>query len=573
MSSRRSPRRAVVAAVLALAAARCGPPPPDYVPPDPGPEPGLQLFRDDALMEVRLEMTPQAWDQVRFQSRDLPAQLATPTCMAQPFPSPWFYVEATRITVNGVALERVGVRKKGFLGSLASDRPSLKVSFDEYVPGQKIDGLKGITLNNAKQDPSYLRTCLAYRVFRIAGVPAPRCSFARVNVNGADLGLYVHVEPVGKPLLRRHFDDVTGNLYEGTISDFRPGYTGTFDLKTNELVNDRSRLEALATAAAAPDASLLSELARYVDLDAYFTFWAAEVLTNHWDGYDSNNNNYFVYDDPATGKFRFLPWGPDGAFVAQSPFPAHQQGPVSAMARSQLSYRLFQLPEGRTRYIARLRELLASAWKENELLVELERMNQLIAPVAQLRDPQGYQNAVEQVRQFIRNRRATLTAELDSGSFPAVPPLRTSSCLTVIGQVSGSFTTTWGTNGSLNPYATGSGTFNLTLNGVAQTFTAVGATAGLDGNSGKPVINLVGRHTDGSTHILNMSIELPRFTPGATIPSDLSSSFNLLIRWQGFSITVPGIGGSGSIHLDEASMATGGPVRGTISADVITSPF
>lgn len=566
------PRRAVLLAVLVLAAARCGPPPPEYVPPDPGPEPGLQLFREDALMEVRLEMTSQAWDQVRFQSRDLPAQMATPTCMAQPFPSPWFYVEATRITVNGTSLGRVGVRKKGFLGSLAADRPSLKISFDEYVPGQRIDGLKGLTLNNAKQDRSVLRTCLAYRVFRAAGVPAPRCSFARVNVNGTDLGLYVHVEPVGKPLLRRHFDDATGNLYEGTISDFRPGHTGTFDLKTNELVNDRARLEALATAAAVPDASLLAELARYVDLDAYFTFWAAEVLINHWDGYDSNNNNYFVYDDPATGKFHFMPWGPDGAFVASSPFAAHNEGPVSTQARSQLSYRLFQLPEGRTRYVARLRELLDTVWKEDELLAELERVNRMIAPVAQLRDPQGYQNAVEEVRQFIRGRRATLTTELDSGTFPAVKPLKPASCLSVIGQLSGSFSTTWGTAGSWTPYDTGTGTFNLTVNGVQHTFTRVGATAGMDTNSGRAAITLVAQHTDGATYYLTMSIEQPRYTPGATVPSDLSSSFNLLIRWQGLSITVPGVPGSGSIHLDEASMATGGRVSGTINTNVVSVP-
>ena len=564
--------RCAVLAVLALATARCGPPPPEYVPPDPGPEPGAQLFREDALMEVHLEMAPQAWDQVRFQSRDLPAQMATPTCMAQPFPSPWFYVEATRVTVNGTSLDRVGVRKKGFLGSLAADRPSLKIAFDEYVPGQRIDGLKGLTLNNAKQDKSILRTCLSYRVFRAAGVPAPRCGFARVNVNGTDLGLYVHVEPVGKPLLRRHFTDVTGNLFEGTLSDFRPGFTGTFDLKTNELVNDRTRIDALAAAAAAPDALLLAELERYVDLDAYFTFWATEVLANHWDGYDSNNNNFFVYDDPATGKFHFMPWGPDGAFVPQSPFPAHNEGPRSTMARSQLSYRLWALPEGRTRYIARMRELLSTVWKEDELLAELERVNQLIGPVAQLRDPQGYQTSVEEVRTFLRGRRATLTAELDSGTFPAVPALKPAGCLSVIGQLSGTFTTTWGTNGSWFPYTTGSGTFSLTINGVQQTFTKVGATAGLDANSGRPVITLVAEHTDGATWYLSMSIEQPRYFPGATVPSDLSSSFNVLIRWQGLSITAPGVAGSGSIHLDEASLVNGGRVRGTINTNVINFP-
>ncbi|HZN94245.1 MAG TPA: hypothetical protein VFB81_16140, partial [Myxococcales bacterium] len=79
-------------------------------------------------------------------------------------------------------------------------------------------------------------------------------------------------------------------------------------------------------------------------------------------------------------------------------------------------------------------------------------------------------------------------------------------------------------------------------------------------------------HTDGATWYLSMSIEQPRYVPGATVPSDLSSSFNVLIRWQGLSITAPGVAGSGSIHLDEASLVNGGRVRGTINTNVINFP-
>ena len=84
--------------------------------------------------------------------------------------------------VDGVALSDVGLRKKGFLGSLDDNKPSLKISLDEYIE-QDLLGTHDITLNNAKQDPSYLNQCLGYATFAAAGVPASRCNFAHVTVN------------------------------------------------------------------------------------------------------------------------------------------------------------------------------------------------------------------------------------------------------------------------------------------------------------------------------------------------------------------------------------------------------
>ena len=77
----------------------------------------------------------------------------------------------------------------------------------------QIHGTRRFTLNNAKQDPSLIRQCLGFALFAQAGVPAPRCNFAHVTVNGHDLGIYANVEEVRKPMLARHFADDDGNLY------------------------------------------------------------------------------------------------------------------------------------------------------------------------------------------------------------------------------------------------------------------------------------------------------------------------------------------------------------------------
>ena len=190
------------------------------------------LFEPDRLLAVEIEITESNWDQLRLQTRNI-LEILGPECGTAPSSSPFTYVEAT-VTIDGQTTAQVGVRKKGFLGSLDTEKPSLKIKFNEFVEGQLFSGTKRLTLNNGKQDPSLLNQCLGYKIFNDAGIGAPRCNFATVSVNGRDLGVYVNVESVKKPFLARHFDDNDGNLYEGTLSDFRTGWTSTFERKTNK---------------------------------------------------------------------------------------------------------------------------------------------------------------------------------------------------------------------------------------------------------------------------------------------------------------------------------------------------
>ena len=63
-----------------------------------------------------------------------------------------------------------------------------------------------------------------------------------------------------------------------------------FELNNHE-TTDRSDLIAIIEALEQPDDPLLEALSRRVDLDAFFTHWALEVITGHWDGYAGNLNN------------------------------------------------------------------------------------------------------------------------------------------------------------------------------------------------------------------------------------------------------------------------------------------
>src|SRR6185503_12590992 len=104
------------------------------------------LFDKDHLLEVEIEMADADWDALRGQTRTL-FDILGGDCLAQPFESPFTYFRAD-LTVDGQTYPQVGIRKKGFLGSLSESKPSLKVKLDEYVSGQEILGLDKLTFNN-----------------------------------------------------------------------------------------------------------------------------------------------------------------------------------------------------------------------------------------------------------------------------------------------------------------------------------------------------------------------------------------------------------------------------------------
>jgi spore coat protein H len=177
------------------------------------------LFPTNRLIEVRVIMDPADWDTMRREHHDLFTGVAPES---GPRPSPYNYYKGT-VIIEGERLENVGIRKKGFLGSASAHRPSLKFNFGKFSKGREFRDIELMTLNNNDQDASQLKQYLAYKLFNEAGVESPRCSLARVTVNGKYLGVYSHVESVNKQFVKRRFASGKGNLYEGQGVDFREG--------------------------------------------------------------------------------------------------------------------------------------------------------------------------------------------------------------------------------------------------------------------------------------------------------------------------------------------------------------
>lgn len=392
------------------------------------------MFDPDRVLEVTVRLEESDWDALRVEELDVLSLITSQQCGTAPFSTlgpPYNFYESD-VTIDGQTLLDVGVRKKGFYGSLSTTLPSLKIKLDEIVgevqsSGQQLNSMDRLTLNNDLQDPAHVTQCLGYALMRKAGIPAPRCNFAHVTVvtvNGPTEttvvdAIYSHIDSIKDPFLRRNFgsDSDQGRLYEGTLSDFWTGsFRNTIEPKTPSAAADTSEIDALTTAlmdAGLTDAQRLAAIQGLVDVDDFITFWAAEGLIGHWDGYVDDQNNFWFYVDPADGLIRFIPWGTDDTFGQGNPLrggdPTHAEAIVP---RSALARRLYEIPSTKALYLAELQSQLDSVWDEAAIHAEIDRMEALITPVTG-----SLTTELNELRGWVDDHRASVQAEINS------PPL------------------------------------------------------------------------------------------------------------------------------------------------------
>ena len=371
------------------------------------------LFPTDRVLDIRITMPKEDWDVIRRQGGNL-GQLLNEKRREAPLESPYTYVESD-VTIDGVEFRNVGVRKKGFYGSLSNSRPSLKIKLNFSDKSGGIDDITHLTLNNNKQDRSLMSQFLGYAFFNAAGSPACRCSYAKVTVNDKGLGIYSNVESIRRPFIKRVFGSDKGTLYEGTVVDFYAGWEGSFERKFGNKKAGRKKIEGLTKVLERSSRPVTQrEIGRFVDLDAFYRFWAIEGLVNFWDGYSGNRNNYWFYINPKTDRIHFLPWGADHLFQKDNPLGDDPGAPVSARMMGRIAHKLYQLPEGRRRYARAMQELLDEHWKEEKLLAEIDRVEAMLEPIVP-RSHVGFLNAVERVRDWIEWRREDVVEDMEGG--------------------------------------------------------------------------------------------------------------------------------------------------------------
>lgn len=523
-----------------------------------------QLFAPDRLLQVEITLPAAEWDQLRRQKRNLPQSI-----MKSPPESPFTYFRAD-VVIEGVAFKNVGIRKKGFVGSIDSTRPSLKIKLNEYQRHGEFGGVDRLTLNNNKQDKSIVSQYLAYKLFRAAGVPASACNFAHVSVNGESLGVYSNVESIKKHFLKRRFGSSKGNLYEGCLSDFMEGAIERFQIKNNEKTSDRSDIELVARILAGNDDEWFQQLDQVVDVDAFIRYWAMESLMAFWDGYANNQNNYFLYKNPQDGRFQFIPWGTDAALSKMGFQFLFQLGPKSVRAKAALANRIYADPAGRQRYRALMLKLLDEVWDEQELERECHRIQKLVEDSLHS-DQESFPNALAETERFVRNRRAEIMAEIKDGTpdweFPATKPFY----FAPRGRLVGEFQTVWSDKEPADPYEQGSARITrLEIDSQAIDIRRAGVISTT--TRGQPAIVLWVETTKGAKLKGFAMIDPVDFERELGEPVNAAGEFSEQRGLGDLFNPRPSLGSyslAGEVQLDAAGRDKGDAVRGKFELEIL----
>ena len=221
-------------------------------------------------------------------------------------------------------IDSVGIQLKGNSSyNIPGVKKSMKLSFNNWVSGQNWNGLKEIVLNNGFKDPTFIREKVMLDFLNRNNVHAPRCTYAKVYINGVYWGLYTLVESVSaNKFLSQHFNDNRGNLFKGdpngslqwfgsTTSLYYPKY----ELKTNTTQNDWSDLVNLIDKINnTPAQNFHDSLESVFESWTFINYWAANIIFANMDSYQGSGHNYYMYDDSITNKFHWIAWDVNEAF-------------------------------------------------------------------------------------------------------------------------------------------------------------------------------------------------------------------------------------------------------------------
>lgn len=265
-------------------------------------------------------------------------------------------------------MEQVGFRLRGNT-SRNANKKSFKVSFNAFERGKKWEGLEKMNLNGEHNDPSIMRSKMAWDMYREMGIPSSRCNHVALYINEEFRGLYVNVEHIDEVFVEQRMRHSDGNLYKclwpadlnykGPDPDaYKEEFWGrqAYELKTNEISNDYSDLAHLIDVLNNYEGiDQLCELEHILDVDGVLRCMVMDVLIGNWDGAFLGKNNFYLFADPQSGRFSFIPYDLDNTFgidwfgVQWESTPFYNWSSISGETRP-LFETIMSIPEFKSRF-------------------------------------------------------------------------------------------------------------------------------------------------------------------------------------------------------------------------------
>jgi spore coat protein CotH len=351
------------------------------------------------------------------------------------------------LTINGQHLNGIGARYKGnasFNLMRGSLKRNMKIKLDWTNKDQNYNSVETLNLNAGGLDPSKLRDAFSYWLFREAGVPAPRTTFAEMTLTipgryeKEHLGIYTIVEQVNKSFLKDRFGSKKGLLMkpEGIASVEYHGddwrfYAPLYRPDDEPLLAQSMRVMDFANVVnLSNEKQFRDSISSYLDIDGFLRFIAVNALIVNLDTLLAMPQNYYLHLSKDTNKFVFFPWDLDISFAGWplGGKPADQMKlslvhPHSSDAHKLID-RLLAMEPVKLRYDKIISQLVEGIFSKEQLIKKFEKLERTILDSRE-RDtaaiesrnergypaPRGYQPPG--IREFIDKRTSSIKRQLN----------------------------------------------------------------------------------------------------------------------------------------------------------------
>lgn len=330
----------------------------------------LIRYRVAATNAAATSLVPRSDDTTVYQGIVVPSGVSSPVPMLE-----WFIADADYNTItaspqadierkaviayNGTVVDNVTVNIRG-ANSQDAPKPNWKFELPHNydIDFGLVEPVDEFAMQGDWSDKSHGRPLLSWDAYQRAGVVNTQVFPMRTQKNGQFLGLYTYVD-----------------LFDGTWRD-REGYssqqffkaeTGAFDAnrvlenvrfeKKNPADEDFSPLRTLLAGIALSGNARRDYLLGNTDIPELINYAAVTAILQH---VDSSSKNFYVAQDPTTGRWSMVPWDLDHTLgntccSVNSNFVTPAE---SGDKQNNIMTALFAVPQWRDMYFRRLRTLV-----------------------------------------------------------------------------------------------------------------------------------------------------------------------------------------------------------------------
>lgn len=302
---------------------------------------------------------------------------------------------------------------------------------------------------------NHVREFMADYLMNKAKVPLAQSRFVLLSVNSVLHGLYLQFEDIdNKNFLLETFGNKDGDLYKSAYdtpadpnnrywADFSylgpndSDYFFHYDKKTNDegaAETDYSSIRKFTEMVNfTPDELFETTLKNNFAWENFIRYLVVSNFISNWDGYPQRPKNSWLYQNPADGKWNFIPWDLDATFEPTTvgkdiwmnmmgqycsifhymdEYEPYQPGHASETKERPLVWRMMKVPFFRDYYVQEYKRAMDTYLSKSMINSVLDSISAVIKLNQSTTNWNSFATTVTQTKTFVNNKTTYVKNEL-----------------------------------------------------------------------------------------------------------------------------------------------------------------